>query len=74
MPIIQAFRGRRPRGPKGHMKLRKLWKAARIGFAVAKTVATGKMAETLKRAGVYVELGERFAETLRDADRERKKD
>lgn len=55
------------------MKLKKLWKAAKIGMAVAKTIATGTVAQTLKTAGVYVELGEKFAEELRKAKEDNKK-
>lgn len=57
------------------MKLKKLFKAVKIGAAVAKTLATGTVAKTLRDVGVYIDLTENVVEQIKKAkDDVKKKD
>lgn len=49
------------------MKLKNILKGIKIGAAVAKTIATGTVAKTLKDAGVYIDLTENVIEAIRKA-------
>lgn len=55
------------------MKLKKLFKAVRIGAAVARTLATGTLSKTLKDVGVYVDLTENVVDQIKKAKADTKK-
>lgn len=58
------------------MKLKKIFKAVKIGAAVAKTLATGTLAKSLRDVGVYIDLTENVVDQIKKAkkDSERKED